>query len=106
MAKNMRHLSSGSTIEGISRNEMEQKPQSAIVEMSCIEVRALIVDYLDGNLELDAYIRVDTHLEHCRHCSAIYDGIRNVVALLGSGELFQPPSGLDKRLYHVLITLG
>jgi len=85
---------------------MEPNQQSAIVEMTCSGVRALIVDYLDGNLELDAYIRVDAHLDHCHHCSAIYDGVRNVVALLGSDDLFQVPAGLDQRLHDVLIRSG
>ena len=43
---------------------MECKEQSAIVEMTCMEVRTLNVEYLDENLSLDRYIRVDAHLEH------------------------------------------
>jgi hypothetical protein len=81
---------------------MEREEQSAIVEMTCMEVRTLNVEYLDGNLSLDAYIRVDTHLEHCGHCAAIYDGVRNVVALLASDELFEVPAGLDERLQDSL----
>jgi predicted anti-sigma-YlaC factor YlaD len=82
---------------------MERKVQSAIVEMTCMEVRTRNVEYLDGSLSLDAYIRVDAHLEHCHHCSAIYDGIRNVVALLASDELFEIPAGLDERLQDGLM---
>jgi len=85
---------------------MEPSAESAIVEMTCIEVRALSADYLEGSLELGAYVRVDAHLDHCRHCSAIYDGVRNVVALLGSDDLFQVPRGLDERLHEVLIRSG
>ena len=80
--------------------------QSAMIEITCIEVRALIADYLDGELELDAYIRVDAHLEHCGHCAAIYAGVRNVIALLASDELFQVPSGLGDSLYKELIGWG
>ena len=82
---------------------MEREKQSAIVEMTCMEVRTLNVAYLDGNLSLEANIRVDAHLKHCRHCSAIYDGIRNVVALLASDELFEIPAGLDERLQDALM---
>ena len=81
---------------------MKREEQSAIVEMTCMEVRTLNVAYLDGNLSLEANIRVDAHLKHCRHCSAIYDGIRNVVALLASDELFEIPAGLDGRLQDSL----
>ena len=70
--------------------------------MTCIQVRALIVDYLEGDVGLDGYIRVDAHLGHCDHCSSIYDGVRNVVALLASDDLFEVPSGLDVRLSDLL----
>jgi hypothetical protein len=82
---------------------MERNQHPAIIEMTCVEVRTLSVDYIDGNLGLDIYIRVDAHLEHCAHCSAIYDGIRNVVALLTSDELFEIPAGLDERLQDALM---
>jgi hypothetical protein len=81
---------------------MDSNQQSAIVEMSCTEVRALNVDYLDGSLGLDAFMRVDMHLEHCPHCAAIYDGIRNVVALLACGELFPVPGELDEKICDFL----
>jgi len=82
---------------------MEREEQAAIIEMTCMEVRTLNVEYLDGNLSLDGYIRVDAHLEHCRHCSAIYDGIRNVLALLASGEIFEVPAGLGEQLQDALM---
>jgi predicted anti-sigma-YlaC factor YlaD len=85
---------------------MERHRESAIVELSCMEVRTLNADYLEGELGLDTYIRVDAHLEHCRHCSAIYDGIRNVVSLLGSEELFQAPDQMEGRLYEALTGSG
>jgi predicted anti-sigma-YlaC factor YlaD len=85
---------------------MERHQESAIVEMSCMEVRTLNADYLEGELGLDMYIRVDAHLEHCRHCSAIYDGIRNVISLLGSEELLQTPSRMEERLYEALTGSG
>jgi predicted anti-sigma-YlaC factor YlaD len=85
---------------------MECHRESAIVEISCMEVRMLNEDYLEGDLGLDRYIRVDAHLKVCRHCSAIYEGIRNVIALLGSDQLFEPPNGLDERFYEMLIESG
>jgi Putative zinc-finger len=79
----------------------EQPP--AVIEMHCKEVRRLIVQYLDGELELEALVRVDAHLEHCDHCKAIYDGARNIVLLLGSEKIFELPKGLSDRLYERLI---
>jgi anti-sigma factor RsiW len=82
---------------------MSPNRQAAVVEMSCVEVRRLINDYLDGDLELEGYVRVDAHLDECDHCSALYDGVRNVVSLLGSGEVFPLPQGMEGRLIQHLI---
>ncbi len=76
--------------------------QRGVVEMHCKEVRRRIVEYLDGDLDLETFVRVDAHLEHCNHCAAIYDGVRNIVALLGSEEAFEFPAGLGDRLYDRL----
>lgn len=82
---------------------MEPKEQSTVIEMSCREVRRLIIDYLEGELDLDGFVRVDAHLDHCPHCSSIYEGVRNVVTLLGLEEVFPMPPGLDERIYNQLV---
>ena len=82
---------------------MERNGKSDVVEMSCMEARMLSSRYLDGDLDLAAFVRVDAHLNHCLHCSAIYGGIRNVVALLGSDEVFPLPAGIEERFYNRLV---
>ena len=82
---------------------MKSNEQPAIVEMTCMEVRALSGDYLEGDLGLDAYIRIDGHLKQCGHCSAVYDGLRNVIELLASDELFEVPNGLEESIYNKVI---
>jgi predicted anti-sigma-YlaC factor YlaD len=72
---------------------------SEVVEMHCKGVRRLMVEYLDGDLDLEAFVRVDAHLEYCAHCAALFDGVRNIVALLGSEQAFELPAGLSDRLY-------
>jgi predicted anti-sigma-YlaC factor YlaD len=76
--------------------------QEAIIEMHCKEVRRLIVDYLDGELDLETLIRIDAHIEHCDQCRAIVDGVRDVVALLGSEDAFVIPDDLRDRLFDLL----
>jgi predicted anti-sigma-YlaC factor YlaD len=76
--------------------------QGIVVEMHCMAARRLIVDYLDGDLDLEILVRIDAHLEHCDHCWAIVDGVRNVVALLGSEEAFMMPDDLRDRLFDWL----
>jgi hypothetical protein len=36
----------------------------------------------------------------CTHCTAVLDGVRNVVRLVGDGRIFQMPKGFSKRLYE------
>ena len=84
-------------------NRMSPDQQSVVVEMSCVEVRRLMNDHLDGDLELDAYVRIDAHLDECDHCSALYNGVRNVVSLLGSGEVFPLSQEIEGRLLQQLI---
>lgn len=82
---------------------MRPEEESAVVEMHCRAVREVMVEYFDGDADLEIFVRVDAHLEHCNHCTAIYDGVRNIVALLGSAEAFQVPDGLSERLYDRLM---
>ena len=82
---------------------MNPEEQPAVAEIHCRAVREVIVEYFDGDADLETFVRVDAHLEQCNHCTAIYDGVRNIVALLGSEEAFQLPDGLGDRLYDRLM---
>ena len=70
----------------------------------CERVRALISEYVDGDLTPEQERVVDTHMQECRGCKAVLDGMRNVVALAGDERIFQPPKGFSTRLYSKLKT--
>ena len=72
----------------------------AAIEISCVEVWREISDYLDGEISADLRNRMQAHFEVCKHCTAVLDGMRNVVGLVGDGRLFQTPEGFNKRLYR------
>ena len=82
---------------------MEPNEQPAIVEITCIEVRAFSVDYVEGDLSLEGYIRIDAHLERCPHCYSVYAGLRNVIDLLSCDELFPIPDGFADRIFRTVI---
>jgi hypothetical protein len=42
---------------------------------------------------------MEAHFKVCAHCSAVLDGMRNIVGLVADGRLFQTPPGFHKRLY-------
>jgi anti-sigma factor (TIGR02949 family) len=73
-----------------------------VVELDCYEVRRQLSDYVEYDLTLDARARIERHLEHCQNCAAVYDGVRNVVQLLGDEVAFDLPQGFSERLQTLL----
>jgi hypothetical protein len=71
----------------------------ATIEISCVEVWREISNYLDEEISQDLRERMETHFKVCAHCTAVLDGTRNVVGLVGDGKVFQMPIGFSKRLY-------
>jgi anti-sigma factor (TIGR02949 family) len=72
------------------------------LEISCVEVWREISDYLDGNIDAELRTRIEAHFKACKHCSAVYDGTRNVVRLIGDGRAFEVPASFSERLYNKL----
>jgi hypothetical protein len=75
-----------------------------IVEISCVEVWREISNYREGDISPELRGRSEAHLKDCKHCTAIHDGTRNVVRLIGDGVAFEfeVPKDLSKRLYRKL----
>jgi predicted anti-sigma-YlaC factor YlaD len=69
------------------------------VEIDCYAARRELVNYMEADLTPELRARVDYHLQNCDHCAAVYDGVRNVVRLLGSKESIELPQGFSQRLY-------
>ena len=70
-----------------------------VIEISCLEVWREISNFLDGEVDAEMRARMEAHFKACAHCSAILDGTRNVVKLVGDGIEYQMPAGFSKRLY-------
>jgi hypothetical protein len=45
---------------------------------------------------------MEAHFKVCRHCSAILDGTKNVVKLIGDDAEFEVPANFGNRLYQKL----
>jgi predicted anti-sigma-YlaC factor YlaD len=71
----------------------------ATIEISCVEVWREISNYLEGEISPELRERMEEHFKNCAHCSAVLDGTRNVVGLVGDGRLYQMPEGFNERLY-------
>jgi hypothetical protein len=45
---------------------------------------------------------MEEHFKGCKHCTAVLDGTRNVVQLVGDATAFEVPAGFSNRLYRKL----
>jgi hypothetical protein len=73
-----------------------------IVEISCFEVWREISDYVDNAVDPEMKARLEFHFERCKHCKAILDGMRNIVALIGDERIFDFDEALSDRLTSAL----
>jgi anti-sigma factor RsiW len=76
-----------------------KKDVMTTIEISCVEVWREISNYLDADISPKLRERMEAHFKVCAHCSAVLDGMRNIVGLVADGRLFQTPPGFHKRLY-------
>jgi len=75
------------------------------IEISCVEVLREISNYLNNEISGELRERMEAHFKVCKHCTAVLDGTRNVVRLVGDGRVFQMPDGFSQRLYKKLQNL-
>jgi anti-sigma factor RsiW len=71
-----------------------------VIEISCLEVWREISNYIDGDVDAELRARMEAHFKVCAHCSAVLDGTRNVVKLVGDGVEYVVPDGFSQRLYN------
>ena len=81
---------------------VKKKGEMATIEISCVEVWREISNYLDEEISPELRERMQAHFKVCAHCTAVLDGTRNVVGLVGDGKVFRVPDGFSERLYRRL----
>jgi len=78
-------------------------PTIHIAEVDCREVWKHLSSYMEGDVTLEMRHQLEHHLRGCRRCTAIYDGTKNVVQLLGDKKAIDLPRGFSERLYDRLV---
>lgn len=73
-----------------------------MVPVDCMEVFRQISNYVDGDIAPEVRARMEAHFKVCGHCTAVLDGTRNVVRIVGDGHVFEVPTGFSQRLYSKL----
>jgi hypothetical protein len=71
-----------------------------VIEISCLEVWREISNYIDNDVDAELRARMEAHFKVCAHCTAVLDGTRNVVKLVGDGIEYLVPEGFSRRLYN------
>jgi anti-sigma factor RsiW len=80
----------------------ERRVTKAIIEIECAEVWRQISSYLDDEVDPGLRAMLAAHFKDCAHCSAVLDGTRNVVKLVGDERAFEISSVVSERFYQKL----
>ena len=60
--------------------------------MTCHDVIRQISDYLDLEVDAEVRLRLEEHFAGCRQCTAIFDGTRNLILLMGDDRVLALPA--------------
>lgn len=74
------------------------------IDISCHDVWREISNYIDEDVSPELRARMETHFSGCAHCTAVLNGTKNVVKLIGDGVGFELPQGFSERLRERLKT--
>jgi hypothetical protein len=68
--------------------------------MKCLELEALICDYVDGTLSAAEKATVELHLEGCAGCRELVEDSRAVVGFMEMAAEVEPPAALVNTILH------
>jgi anti-sigma factor RsiW len=66
--------------------------------MNCRDLWREVSNYIDDTISAEARAEMEQHLSQCRHCTALIDGVHNVIVLVADGRTFALPAGFSSRL--------
>jgi hypothetical protein len=72
------------------------------IPVDCLQVFREVSNYLEGDIAPAVRAQMEAHFKVCAHCTAVLDGARNVITVVGDGKAFEVPAGFSKRLYSKL----
>ena len=70
--------------------------------IDCEHVWREVSNYLDGEVAPELRTAIEEHVRGCKHCTAVLDGMRNVVELYGDERMMEVPVGFSRRLHQRL----
>jgi anti-sigma factor RsiW len=73
-----------------------------MIEVTCRDGAALLMDYLEGALPADGQAAVDAHLAGCAKCVEFVRAYRETPRILRDSTAFEVPGGLSESLRRFL----
>ena len=70
--------------------------------INCEQVWREVSDYLDDEVDPELRAAIEEHVRGCQRCTALLDGMRNVVHLYGDERMMEAPVGFSRRLHQRL----
>jgi len=70
--------------------------------VNCESVWREVSNYVDGEVASDLRAAMDQHFHECQKCTAVLEGMRNVVQLYGDERMVEMPLGFGHRLHRRL----
>jgi hypothetical protein len=72
------------------------------IEVSCEDVWREISNFIEGDVTPELRRAMEEHLRDCRPCTAVYEGAKSLIQLVGDPRCFQVPTEFSQRLYRRL----
>lgn len=72
------------------------------MRINCEQVWPEISNYFEGDADANLRAAIELHFRECKHCTALLDGIRNVIQLYGDERIIEVPLAFDHRLQRRL----
>ena len=66
--------------------------------LTCKELWREVSNYIDGTVTAQEREELEKHLAQCKHCTALVDGVHNIVVLVADVRTFKLPTGFSERL--------
>ena len=68
------------------------------MEIDCKHVWREVSNYLDGEITAELRAALEEHVRGCKRCTAVVDGTRNTLQLMGDDRVLELPLGFEQRL--------
>lgn len=70
--------------------------------MNCQKVFQELSNYIDGDLDAELKMAIESHACGCHHCEVVVNTTRKTIELYCDGRLFALPIHVRERLHVVL----